>query len=71
MKLKTLKDWIATLPVEFEDMELVIGEHIKDDIHQYKDFSCRYDRSVMGLYVDEELKSVVFMYQDEDIDKIK
>jgi hypothetical protein len=70
MKLKTLKDWIASLPTEFEDMELLMGEYVKIDNQQ--DFSSRYDRPIMGLYVDEELKEIVLMFQsEEDINKIK
>jgi len=75
MKLKTLKDWIALLPVEFEDMELVMGEYVKDE-HSFcvpsEDFTSRYDRPIMGLYVDEEFKEVVLMFQtEEEINKIK
>ena len=69
MKLRVLKDWIASLPVEFQDMELVMGEYVKGD---NEDFTSRYDRPIMGLYVDEEFKEVVLMFQtEEEISKIK
>jgi len=74
MKLKVLKEWIASLPTEFEDMELVMGEYVKGEhlTMPSEDFTSRYDRPIMGLYVDEEYKAVVLMFQtEEEINKIK
>lgn len=60
MKLKELKDWLNSLPEEFEDYSCVNGEEsIIDEVYHY-----RMDKPIIAGYVDEESKEVVLCHQE-------
>lgn len=68
MKLKELKNWLETLPPEFDDFDLVNGDwgELEDEYYY------RIDKPIIGFNVDENTKEIVFAHQTQDeIDKIE
>lgn len=61
MKLKELKDWLNSLPEEFDDYSCVNGEEgIINEEYRY-----RVDKAIVAGFVDEENKEVVLCHQEE------
>lgn len=61
MKLKELKDWLNSLPEEFDDYPCVNGEEgIVNEEYHY-----RVDKHIVACFVDEENKEVVLCHQEE------
>lgn len=62
MTLKELKNWINSLPEEFNDHTVVNGKvGVLDEQYHY-----RVDSPITTLMVDEENKEIVVMYDDQD-----
>lgn len=63
MKLKELKEYIISLPVRFDEFNVVNGELIvvKDD-----ETLMLVNNSIMTVYVDEKTKEIQFLHQSED-----
>jgi len=61
MKLKELKEWLNSLPEEFDDYSCVNGE---EGIIN-KDYHYRVDKPIIAGFVDEENKEVVLCHQEE------
>lgn len=61
MKLKELKEWLNSLPDEFDEYSCVNGEEgvINEDYHY------RVDKPIIAGFVDEENKEVVLCHQEE------
>lgn len=61
MKLKELKDWLNSLPEEFDNYPCVNGEEgIIDGNYSY-----RIGKPIIAAFVDEESKEVVLSHQEE------
>jgi hypothetical protein len=59
MTLKYLKDWVNSLPEEFDEYPVVNGEaSIMGD-----DIVYRVDKPIMSLDVDEETKEILLLHQ--------
>ena len=65
MKLKDLKEWLSSLPHEFDEYEVVNGEVGELD----EQYTYRIDKPVMAATVDEETKEVVFFHDKETKNK--
>ncbi len=72
MTLKEIKNFIARLPLEMDEFEVVNGEvgylnpEDGDDMMSY-----RIDKPIIALYVDENSKEVCFFHQtQEDVNHI-
>jgi hypothetical protein len=65
MKLKELKEWIAQLPIEFDEFELVNGERGKWN----EEYSYRVDKPIVTFDLDEENQEVIFLHQHTDENK--
>jgi hypothetical protein len=62
MKLKELKDWLNSIPVEFDDYDVVNGEYgqfTEDD----ETFRYRVDKPIIASIVDEETFEVVLLHE--------
>jgi hypothetical protein len=57
MTLKELKEWINSLPPDFETFNIVNGEYGELD----GEFKYRVDKPVTTLLVDEETKEIVVL----------
>jgi len=62
MTLNELKNWINSLPEEFNDHMVVNGKVGKLD----EQYHYRVDNPITTLMVDEENKEVVIMYDDQE-----
>ncbi len=57
MTLSELKDWINSLPEDFNNFQVMNGgEMIKEDIYLY-----RIDNPIMTCVVDKESKQIIFL----------
>lgn len=65
MKLKDLKEWLSSLPQEFDEYEVVNGDVGELD----EQYTYRIDKPVMTVTVDEETKEVVFLHDKETQNK--
>lgn len=73
MQLKHLKEFLSTLPEEFDEYDLSNGEYGKLDTESEDDrFMYRVDKPIITLYVDEDNKEILFLHQtQEEVDDIK
>jgi len=72
MQLKDLRQFVASLPEEFNDFELVNGAYGFIEKHGEDNVYYRRDYSICVATVDETSKEVVFLHQSQDeIDTIK
>ena len=62
MKIIELKEFLETLPDDFDQYEVVNGEYVKIDSEYYS----RVDKPVMFLTVDEESKELCVLHQTEE-----
>lgn len=57
--IKELKDFLETLPPEFDNFTMVNGETFEiDDIHY-----ARLDKPIISLSIDEETKELCLLHQ--------
>jgi hypothetical protein len=73
MKISELKEFLATLPEEFDDFTLVNGEFgkMEEEEGDEESYYYRMDKPILSVYVDEETNEVCFLNQtQEDIDEI-
>jgi hypothetical protein len=62
MKLKELKEFFATLPVEFDEYTVVNGEYgVLNDQNYY-----RVDKPVATVMVDESTSEILLLHDLED-----
>lgn len=69
MRIKELKEFLKTLPEEFDEYTMSNGEFgsVGDD----KEFYYRLDKPILTLYIDENGKELCFLHQSEEtVDKI-
>lgn len=61
MTLLEFKNWLNSLPEEFNSFTVVNGENgvIKDDATGEEEYTYRIDKPITGMVVDEETKEVV------------
>lgn len=70
MTIKDLKNFLDTLPEEFNSFGVVNGEYGKFSVDD--EFHYRVDKPVIALTVDEQTKELCVLHQtEEEIDKIK
>jgi len=70
MTIKDLKEFLATLPEEFDNYGVVNGEYNKFKVDD--GFHYRIDKPVNASIVDEETKELCLLHQtEEEIEKIK
>ena len=66
--IKELKEFLTTLPEEFDDFEMTNGEVANID----GEFYVRVDKPVIHLEIDEANKEMLILHQPaEEIDEIK
>lgn len=72
MNIKDLREFLATLPEEFDDYEMVNGEYgAFEDDEDDDEMYYRMDKPILGVVVDEETQEICFMNQSqEDINNI-
>ena len=61
MKLNELRDFLNSLPVEFDEYPVVNGDFYVPDGES--DYHYRVDKPIMSLIVDEETQEVVFLHE--------
>jgi hypothetical protein len=62
MTLKELKNWINSLPEEFDEYPVMNGKiGVLDEQYHY-----RIDNSITTTMVDEETKEIIIMHDDQD-----
>jgi hypothetical protein len=70
MTFKELKEFIAQIPDDFDNYELVNGEVGYLDPTDENSLAYRLDKPIIALYVDEQTKEVCFFHQTrEDVTK--
>jgi hypothetical protein len=70
LKIKELKGFLNTLPLEFDEFTIANGEYGMVD--KEKEFYYRLDKSIVALHVDEEHKEMIFLHQtDEEVETIQ
>ena len=69
MNIKELKEFLDTLPKEFDSYDLVNGEFA---ILENTGYNYRLDKPIECITVDEDSKEILFCHQtQEEIDKIQ
>lgn len=71
MKLKELKDFLNSLPIEFDEFPIVNGEIFKPE--NKPDFNYRVDKPIISLVVNENIKEVIFLndfFEDFDLTEL-
>lgn len=70
MTLRELKEFIANLPEEMDDYNVVNGEVGYIDIEDEDSMVYRVDKPIVALYVDTNSNEVCFFHQtQEDVSK--
>jgi hypothetical protein len=70
MTIKELKEFLETLPEEFNDYRVVNGEYGKFSVTD--EFHYRTDKPVNASIVDEQTKELCLLHQtEEEINEIK
>ena len=64
MTIKELKNFLSTLPEEFDEFTMSNGEVGK--VETEEGFYYRLDKPIRTLFVDEENKELCFLHQTED-----
>jgi len=59
MKLKELKEWVTTLPTEYEDFDIVNGDLTETE----NEYTYQIEKPVVALYMDKENKEVIILTQ--------
>jgi len=67
MKLNELRDFLNSLPVEFDEFPVVNGEYFVPEGET--DFHYRIDKPILSLIVDENTNEVVFLHEFHEIEE--
>lgn len=72
MRLTDLRNFVAKLPAEMDEFEVVNGEvGILDPEDPEESMVYRVDKPIIALYVDEQTQEICFFHQtQEDVKRI-
>lgn len=71
MILRDLKNYLATLPQDFDEFEMVNGEIGNIETDDKSNFMYRVDKPILAMYADTNSKEICFLNQsDEDVSNI-